>query len=117
MHEGRLGELQTFIVMLTFQTREGAVKWGWQRRLEEGRCVAELANGRVLVEKDFGNDTLVTIQDSDSNTLEKINVGFPEYADLKPYADELYDLARRSALQVDTKLESIFNEIAGRSSL
>ena len=106
-------ELMSIIVMLTARTREGTVKWEWQRLLEEGRCVAELTNGRVLVEKNFTNDTLVTIQDSDSNTLAKTNVWHPEYLGLKPHADELYDLARRSALQIDTKLDSILKEIAG----
>ena len=115
MSEGLTSNLGIIIAMLTTRTLEGGVKWEWERQWDggKGRCVAELTNGRVLVGKDIGNDTFITIQDSDLNTLEAVNVGFPEYLGLRSTADELYELARRSALQVDSKLESILGEIMG----
>ena len=114
--EEQLPELRAIIAALVARTREGGVEWEWKMRvmgMAGGRCVAELANGSVLLAKDRDYDTVITIRDSDSNVLAEINVGYREYADLKPLADELYDLARRSALRVDSKLESILEEIRG----
>jgi hypothetical protein len=110
MAEDRLAELAAIINALIARTREGKVEWEWS--VADRRSVADLVNGRVLVGKDRDGDSVVTIQDTEAVTLEAINVGFLEYADLKSSADELYELARRSALQVDSKLESILQEIA-----
>ncbi len=109
MVEDRMAELAAIINALVARTREGRVEWGWSQ--SSRRCTAELANGWVLLDRDRDGDTVVTIQDTEGFTLETINVGFHEYAELKASADALYELARRSALQVDSKLESILQEI------
>lgn len=110
MAEDRLAELAAIINALLTRTREGKVEWEWHP--VSSRPVTDLANGRVLLDKDHDEDTVVTIKDTEGNILEHVNVGFREYADLKEYADQLYELARRAALQVDSKLESILQEIA-----
>ena len=109
MVEDRMAELAAIIDALVARTRAGRVEWDWNQSWH--RCTTELANGRVLVDKDRDSDTVVTIQDAEGLTLETINVGFHEYAELKASADALFELARRSALQVDSKLESILQEI------
>ena len=93
---------------LMARTREGKVEWEWDR----GVSTAMLINGRVVVSKDRDNDTVVKIQDEYSNNLDEINTGYASYNDLKAEADELYDLARRSALQIDSKIASILREIS-----
>ena len=110
MDEGQIIQLRAIISSLMERTREGRVKWAWDQDLGIG--IATLANGRVIVSKDRDFDTVIEIQDTDANNLEELNVGFPTFSDLQPVADELYEQARRSALQVDSKLESILREIS-----
>ena len=66
----------------------------------------------MIISKDPDFDTVVEIEDTDSNKLEEINTGYHTYIVLKPEADELYGLARRRALQIDSKLESILSELS-----
>ena len=108
MVEDQMGQLRAIIAFLRIRTREGRVEWAW----DEESATTTLANGQVVVSKDRDFDTVIEIQDSDLNNLEVINVGYPRYSDLKEEADELYELARRSALQIDSKLESILREIS-----
>ena len=109
MLEDQIAEMAAIIDALVARTRERRVAWDWDQ--SSLQCTAELANGWILVAKDRDGDTVVTIQDTEEVTLETINVGFHEYAELRVSADSLYELARRSALQVDSKLESILQEI------
>ena len=110
MVENHQGELIAIIEALVARTREGKMQWVWNEEFERG--TATLINGRVIVEKDRDSDTVVKIQDTDSANLEVINVGYRENAYLREGADELYMRARRSALRVDKKLESILQEIS-----
>ena len=110
MDEGQVPQLRSIIYALLERTRGGRMEWEWDEVSESG--IATLANGKVIVSKDRDFDTQIRIQDTDSNNLENINVGYLEYRDLKVAADELYELSRRSALKVDSKLESILREIS-----
>ena len=110
MADDQLVQLRAIFSALLERTREGRLDWAWDET--EGSGTATLVNGRVIVSKDRDFDTVVTIQDSDWNDLEEINVGYPSYKDLSEEADELYELARRSALNVDSKLESILREVS-----
>ena len=110
MVEDQMVQLRVIISVLTARTREGRVVWAWDK--EQGIGTTTLVNGRVIVSKDRDSDTVIEILDTDSSNLEEINVGYPTYSDLKTEADELYELARRSALQIDSKLESILREIS-----
>ena len=110
MREHQQIQLRDIIGALLVRTREGKVEWGWDERL--AISTATLANGRVILSKDRDRDTVVRIQDTDSNTLEDINVAYLQYKHLQRQADELYELARRSGLQIDSKLESILREIS-----
>ncbi len=111
MVEDQKVQVRTIVSALRVRTREGKVEWAWDKNLERGTTT--LVNGRVIVSKDRDFDTVIQIQDTDSNILGEINVGYPAFGDLSKEADELYELARRSALQVDSKLESILREISG----
>ena len=110
MVEDQMNQLRIFISSLTERTREGMVKWTWDQ--DERTATAILANGRIIVGRDRDFDTRILIQDSDANSLEDVNVGYTAYSDLKTEADGLYELARRSALKVDSKLESMMREIS-----
>ena len=110
MVEDQMIQLGAIISVLTVRTREGRVEWAWDK--DQGSGTTTLLNGRVIVSKDRDSDTVIVIQDTDSTNLEEINVGYRTHIELKTEADELYELARRSALQVDSKLESIFREIS-----
>ena len=110
MVEDQMFQLRTIISILTVRTREGRVEWAWNK--DQGSGTTALLNGRVIVSKDRDLDTVIEIQDTESNNLEEINVGYRKYSDLKTEADELYELARRSALQIDSKLESLLREIS-----
>ena len=110
MSEDQPVQLREIVSALLIRTREGTMEWVWDEYLASG--TATLVNGRVIVSKDSDFDTQVTIQDTDSNNLEDINVGYYKYSYLKTQADELYELARRSALKTDSKLESILREIS-----
>ena len=103
-----LAQFGAIIEALMVRTREGKVEWEWDR----GTGTAMLINGRVVVSKDSDHDTVVEIQDEDSNKLDEINTGYFDYLELKAEANELYNLARRSALQIDSKLASILREIS-----
>ncbi len=110
MNEYQPIQLLEILGALVARTREGAIEWVWDA--DQGNSIATLENGRVIVAKDRDFDTQVTIQDTASNNLEVINVGYTKYRDLRQQADQLYELARRSALKIDSKLESIFREIS-----
>ena len=110
MVDGKLIQLRTIISILTMRTSEGRVEWTWDENL--GIATATLVNGRVIVSKDPDLDTVITIQDADANTLAEINVGYTQNRDFVTEADQMYDVARRSALQIDSKLESIIREIS-----
>ena len=110
MREHQQIQLHEIISALLVRSREGGVEWVWNERLAS--ATATLANGRVIVSKDRDRDTQVRIQDTDSNTLEDVNVGYVAYKHLQGQADELYELARRSGLKIDSKLESILREIS-----
>ena len=110
MDENQLVQLREIIGALTVRTHEGRIEWAWDEDM--GSVTATLANGRVILSRDRDFDTVMVIQDADSNFLERINVGYRQYVDLKFEEDELYRLARRSALQVDSKLDSILREIS-----
>ena len=110
MVEGKLIQCRTIISNLTMRTIEGRVEWAWNEDLGSGTTTLE--SGRVIVSKDRDFDTVIEIQDTDFNTLEVINVGYSTYSDMRAEADEIYELARRSALQIDSKLESIIREIS-----
>ena len=110
MVEDQIVQLRAIISFLTERTREGRMEWEWDKA--RGSVTTTLVNGQVIVSKDRDYDTVLEIQDKDSNNLEEINVGFFSYRDLKLEADELYEQARRSALQVDSKLESILREVS-----
>ena len=110
MDENQLAQLRDIIGALLAQTRVDNVDWEWR---EDGDYVcATLANGEIVVSKDNDFDTEIQIYDTDSNILVKVNTGYRIYASLKADADELYQLARSSALQLDFKLESILREIS-----
>ena len=110
MNDDHMFQIRAIINVLSQRTRERRVNWTWDAEL--GSVTATLSNGRVIVSKDSDFDTVIEIEDSDSNNLEFINVGFHGFGDLQLEADELYDLARHSALQIDSKLESILREIS-----
>ena len=110
MSENQTVQLYEIIDALLVRTLEGRMEWVWDEQQAIG--TATLENGRVIVSKDRDFDTRVRIQDVDSTNLEDINVGYTKYKDLKAPVDQLYELARRSALKIDSKLESIFREIS-----
>ena len=110
MREHQQIQLYEIISALLARSREGGVEWVWDEQLAS--ATATLANGRVIVSKDRDRDTQVRIEDTDSNTLEDVNVGYVAYRHLQSEADELYELARRSGLKIDSKLESILREIS-----
>ena len=110
MVEGQMIQLRTIISNLAVRTSEGKMEWVWDNALESGTTT--LVSGQVIVSKDRDFDTVIEIKDTNFNTLEVINVGYGKYSDLKTVADEIYDMARRSALQIDSKLESIIREIS-----
>ena len=72
--------------------------------------IATLTNGRVIVSKDRDFDTVIEIEDEELNTLEAINTGYTVYSDLASEANEFYEVARRSALKIDSKIESIIGK-------
>ena len=108
MAEDQLSQFQAIISGLVARTRAGKLEWTWVL----GVGTATLTHGRLIVFKDRDNDTVVKIQDTDSNDLEEINTGYFEYQDLRAEANELYSLVRRSGLQIDSKLASILSEIS-----
>ena len=108
MAEDQLSQFQAIISGLVARTRADKLEWTWVG----GVGTTTLLHGRVIVFKDRDRDTVVKIQDTDSNELEEINTGYFEYQDLKAEANELYSLARRSGLQIDSKLASILSEIS-----
>ena len=110
MDENHLSQLREIIGALTARTRQGKVEWVWDDLW--GNLSTTLANGKVVLDKDRDLDTVIKIMDSYENVLQEINAGFKIYADFKEGADALYDLARRSALQIDSKLDSILREIS-----
>ena len=103
-------ELTEIIVALTMGTQERRIDWTWVN--EENHAVAELESGRVIVGKDNDADTYVTIEDSNRNTMEYINVGYRANRYLQVDADSLYTVARRAALKIDATLMSILREIS-----
>ena len=110
MVEDQLVQLRAIVNALLMRTREGRVDWEWDET--DGSGTTMLENGRVIVSKDSDFDTVIKIQDTDSNDLDQINVGYRSHVAFKTVADELYELARRSALNIDTKLESILREVS-----
>ena len=110
MSENQTVHLDAIIDALLVRTREGRMEWVWDE--QQATFNTTLENGRVIVSKDRDLDTQLRIQDVDSANLEDINVGYPAYRYLKEPVDQLYELARRSALKIDSKLESIFREIS-----
>ena len=110
MDENQLFQIRAIVNTLVVRSRQGKINWVWDEAQRTG--IATLESGRVIVGKDDDFDTYMRIEDTDSNRLENINVGFPKYKELRPEADELYELARRSALDVDSKLELILREIS-----
>ena len=109
MDENHLAQLREIIGALSARTRADEVEW--ERDELSGNITSTLSNGQIVLGKDRDFDTVIKIMDTYGNVLEEINAGYRIYADLKEYADELYQLARRSAFQVDSKLESILREI------
>ena len=110
MDENQMAQFREILGALLVRTRKGRVKW--EQSSFGTFFSATLASGKVIVNKDDDYDTVVRIMDTDSNILGEINSGYRKHVDLKENADELYELARRSALQVDSKLESILREIS-----
>ena len=110
MIQNQMIQFRELINALLTRTREGKIEWAWDEQTASG--IATLASGRVIVSKDSDFDTFVKIQNPHRKTIEEVNVGYPRYKGLKVPVDELYDLARRSALGVDSTLESILREIS-----
>ncbi len=110
MSENQPVQLGEIVSALLVRTRAGRVEWVWHDN--SASAIATLENGRVILSKDRDFDTEVRIQDVDSTNLEDINVGYAKYRYLKEQVDQLYEMARRSALKIDSKLESIFREIS-----
>lgn len=110
MDENHLSQLREIIGALSARTRQDKVEWVWDDLWRN--LTTTLASGKVTLEKDRDLDTVIKIVDTYGNVLEEVNAGFKIYVDLKEDADALYDLARRSALQIDSKLESILREIS-----
>ncbi len=110
MDENYLSQLREIIGTLTVRTRESKMEWIWDEWSKN--LTAKLTNGQIVISKDRDFDTVIRIVDTDENVLEEINAGYRIYADLKEDSDELHQLARRSALKVDSKLDSILQEIS-----
>ena len=110
MVEDQIIQFHAIISALIVRTREGRMEWEWDAIL--GTATATLENGRIILSKDPDIDTVVEIQNTDFQNVDEINVGYHKYNELQPKADELYQLARRSALRVDSTLDSILREIS-----
>ena len=106
MSENAIRELIDTIIS---RTREGKIKWEWDSVNDQS--FTDLLSGRVIVGKDSDDDAYIRIQDTEGMSLEYINVGFPEYRQLMQLASDLSELARRSALQIDSKLGAILREL------
>ena len=109
MLESRVPLLALLLESIAARTHEGRVKWGWDQLSRKG--LATLETGYVEVSKDSDNDTVVIIMDEEQSILETLNVGFRDFSELKKQADSLYELGRRSALQIDSKLQSMLEEL------
>ena len=110
MVEDQIFQFHAIISALIARTREGRIDWEWDEDLRS--ATATLEHGRIIISVDRDFDTVVEIQNTDLENVDQINVGYPQYTDLTKVADELYQLARRSALRVDSTLESILREIS-----
>ena len=109
MDKSQLAQFREIIGALLAQTRAGKVEWEQQELF--GNLTTTLANGQISLSLDRDQDTVISIYDTYGNVLETINAGYIQYKELKADADKLYELARRSALEIDSKLESILREI------
>lgn len=106
-------DIVTIAEALLEKTRSKEVEWtvGGPREF-----VVHFLSGRVLVGKDNDNDVYITVTDTNGIIVESANMGFRRYANNREFRNqmvELYDLARRSALRVDSTMESILGEIVG----
>lgn len=103
-------KFQEIISALIAGTRGGKVIWDWNSKSRS--ATANFMSGRLVVSKDRDFDTVLEIQNSARETIERINTGYVRWSVLKTDADKLYELARRAALGVDSTLEALLREIS-----
>ncbi len=102
-------EINDIILKLLERTDQGRVDW--EATVNEDVYVAVIGNLSVSLNQDFRKGVTVQILDEQGREIRALSSSSGEALEVSAALGELYSKAKRSALQVDSRLDELLTEL------